>query len=69
MYIGWYPGIEILNIFITGHPKQFRWNNISELRNLEGNLVSGDESISTMVVDYYSSLYTSSGPVGIEYVV
>ena len=46
--------------------QRFRRNNISELRNSEGNLVSGDESILAMVVDYYSSLYTSSGPVGIE---
>ena len=32
-------------------------------------MVSGDESISSMVVDYYSSLYTSLGPIGIEDVV
>ena len=49
--------------------QRFRRNNISELRNSEGELVSGDENILAMVIDYYSSLFTSSGPVGIEDVV
>ena len=32
-------------------------------------MVSGEESISAMVIDYYSSLFTSLGPVGIEEIV
>lgn len=46
--------------------QRFRRNKIAELRNSEGVLVSGDESISAMVTDYYSSLFTSSRPIGIE---
>ena len=49
--------------------QRFRQNNISEVCNSEGELVSGEENISTMVTDCYSSLFTSSGPVGIEDVV
>ena len=49
--------------------QRFRRNKICELRNSEGQLVSGDENISAMVLDYYSSLFTSSGPAGIEEVV
>jgi len=49
--------------------QRFRQNNISELRNSEGELVSGEENISAMVIDCYSSLFTLSGPVGIEDVV
>ena len=49
--------------------QQFRRNNICELRNSEGQLVSGEENISAMVIDYYSRLFTSSGPAGIEEVV
>lgn len=49
--------------------QQFRRIKISELRNSKGELVSGEENISTMVTNYYSSLFTLSGPVGIEEVV
>ena len=49
--------------------QRFQRNNISELRNSKGKLVLGDENISAMVIDYYSSLFTSLGSVGIEDVV
>lgn len=49
--------------------QRFRQIKISELRNSKGELVSGEENISTMVTNYYSSLFTLSGPVGIEEVV
>ena len=49
--------------------QRFRRNKISELRNADGVLVSGDEGVSTMVVEYYSKLYTSSDPVETEEVV
>jgi len=49
--------------------QRFRHNTISELRNAEGVLVSGDEGVLAMVVEYYSSLYTSSVPIEIEEVV
>ena len=49
--------------------QRFRPNKISELRNADGVLVSGDEGVSAMVVEYYSKLYTSSDPVETEEVV
>ena len=49
--------------------QQFRRNKISELCNADGVLVSGDEGVSAMVVEYYTKLYTSSDPVETEEVV
>ena len=49
--------------------QRFRRNKISELRNADGVLVSGNEGVSAMVVEYYSKLYTSSDPVDTEEVV
>lgn len=37
--------------------------------NLDGVLVSGDDSVATMVVDYYSKLFTTSDPCNIGCVV
>ena len=43
--------------------QRFRRNKISELCNADGVLVSGDEGVSAMVVEYYTKLYTSSDPI------
>ena len=47
----------------------YRRNNISELRDSHARLVSGDENISVMIVDYYKQLFTSSSSCEIEEVV
>ena len=46
--------------------QRFRRNNISELRPLDGSLVSGDENVSTLIVEYYQLLFTSSNPSDIK---
>lgn len=49
--------------------QRFRRNNISEPRALDGRIVSGDENITSMIMDYYQHLFTSSYPSDIEEVV
>ena len=49
--------------------QRFRRNNISKLRALDGRLVSGDENVSALIVEYYQLLFTSSNPSDIEEVV
>ena len=58
-----------LKYFHNQASQRFRRNNIFELRNSEGELVSSEENISAIVTDYYSSMFTSSGLVGIKEVV
>ena len=47
----------------------FRRNNISELRDPQGRLTSGNDEVSGMIVEYYNKLFTSSNPHDIEEVV
>lgn len=49
--------------------QRFRRNSISILRDLEGVLVLGEDNVATMVVDYYTMLFTTSNPNNIEEVV
>nr|POF16666.1 hypothetical protein CFP56_67884 [Quercus suber] len=49
--------------------QRFRRNNISELQALNGRLVSGDENVSALIVEYYQLLFTSSSPSDIKKVV
>lgn len=55
--------------FHTRATQRFRKNKISELRNLEKVLVLGDSNVSSMMIDYYSKLFTTSEPRNIEEVV
>ena len=55
--------------FYNRATQMFRKNKISELRNLEGVLVFGDSNVSSMMIDYYSKLFTTSEPSNIEEVV
>ena len=47
----------------------FRQNNISELRDPQGRLTSGNDEVSGMIVEYYNKLFTSSNLHDIEEVV
>ena len=49
--------------------QRFRRNNISELRDRQGRLTSGNDEVSRMIVEYYNKLFTSSNPHDIEEVV
>ena len=49
--------------------QRFHKNKISELRNSEGVLVPGDSNVSSMMIGYYSKLFTTSEPSNIEEVV
>ncbi|XP_030963604.1 uncharacterized protein LOC115984727 [Quercus lobata] len=48
---------------------RFRRNSISELRDSHGVLFSGEENVSAMIVDFYTKLFSSSNPSGLETVV
>ena len=49
--------------------QRFCKNKISELQNSEGVLVSGDSNVSSMMIGYYSKLFTTSESSNIEEVV
>ena len=49
--------------------QRFQRNSISELRDPEGRLTSGNEEVSGMIVEYYKQLFTSSNSHDIEEVV
>ena len=49
--------------------QRFRKNKISELWNSEGVLVSGNSNVSSMMIGYYSKLFTTSESSNIEEVV
>ena len=49
--------------------QRFRKNKIYELQNSEGVLVSGDSNVSSMMIGYYSKLFTTSESSNIEEVV
>ena len=49
--------------------QRFQRNNILELRPLDGSLVSGNENVSTLIVEYFQLLFTSSNPSDIKEVV
>ena len=66
MITRWFRGIETQNTFIIGLLNIFK--EIKSL-NLDGVLVSGDDNVATMVVDYYSKLFTTSDPCNIGCVV
>ena len=66
MITRWFQGIETQNTFTIGLLNIFK--EIKSL-NLDGVLVSGDDSVATMVVDYYSKLFTTSDPCNIGCVV
>ncbi|XP_065637300.1 uncharacterized protein LOC136070796 [Quercus suber] len=46
--------------------QRYHHNSISELRDSNGDLVSGEENVSTMIIDYYSKLFSSSNPSDME---
>lgn len=48
--------------FHTRATQRFRKNKISELRNLERVLVLGDSNVLSMMIDYYSKIFTTSEP-------
>lgn len=66
MITRWFQGIETQNTFTIGLLNIFK--EIKSL-NLDGVLVSGDDNVATMVVDYYSKLFTTSDPCNIGCVV
>ena len=47
----------------------FRRNSISELRDSDGVLASGEENVLAMIVDFYSKLFSSSNPCDMKMVV
>ena len=47
----------------------FRQNNISELRDPQGRLTSGNDEVSGMIVEYYNKLFATSNLHDIEEVV
>ena len=49
--------------------QRFRRNNNLELRPLDGSLVSSNENVSTLIVEYFQLLFTSSNPSDIKEVV
>lgn len=68
MFIGWSQVIEIQS-FHNRASQRFRQNKISKLQNSYKTLVSSDDKVLAMVVDYYSKLFTSSELADIEEVV
>ena len=66
MITRWFRGIETQNTFTIELLNIFK--EIKSL-NLDGVLVSGDDNVATMVVDYYSKLFTTSDPCNIGCVV
>ena len=48
---------------------RFRRNSISELRDSHGVLFTGEENVSAMIVDFYTNLFSSSNPSGLESVI
>ena len=66
MITRWFRGIETQNTFTIGLLNIFK--EIKSL-NLDGVLVSIDDNVATMVVDYYSKLFTTSDPCNIGCVV
>ena len=66
MITRWFRGIKTQNTFTIGLLNIFK--EIKSL-NLDGVLVSGDDNVATMVVDYYSKLFTTSDPCNIGCVV
>ena len=66
MITRWFQGIETQNTFTIGLLNIFK--EIKSL-NLDGVLVSGDDNVVAMVVDYYSKLFTTSDPCNIGCVV
>nr|POE79269.1 putative ribonuclease h protein [Quercus suber] len=49
--------------------QRFHHNSISELRDSNGDLFLGEENVSTMIVDFYTKLFSSSNLSGLETVV
>ena len=49
--------------------QRFRRNSISELRDPNGVLFSGEENALAMIVDFYSKLFSSLNPCDMESVV
>ena len=47
----------------------FHRNSISEIRDSHGTLFSGEENVSTMIVDFYTKLFSSSNLSGLESVI
>jgi len=43
--------------------QRYQRNSISELRDSHGRLVSRDENVSVMIMDYYKQLFTSPAHV------
>lgn len=66
MITRWFRGIETQNTFTIRLLNIFE--EIKSL-NLDGVLVLGDDNVATMVVDYYSKLFTTSDPCNIGCVV
>ena len=62
-------GDKNTNYFHYRASQRFRKNSITELRNLNGEMIAGDENILTMIVDYYQKLFTTSNPTDLEEVV
>ena len=61
IYIHWMvSGDKNSSYFHNRASQLYRRNNISELQDSHARLVSGDENISVMIVDYYKQLFTSS---------
>ena len=48
---------------------RFRRNSISELRDSHEVLFTGEENVSAMIVDFYTNLFSSSNPSGLESVI
>ena len=46
--------------------QRFHRNSIFKLRDLNGDLVSGEENVLAMIVDCYTKLFSSSNPSGLE---
>ena len=66
MITRWFQGIETQNTFTIGLLNIFK--EIKSL-NLDEVLVLGDDNVATMVIDYYSKLFTTSDPCNIGCVV
>ena len=49
--------------------QRFHKNKTSELRNSEGVLVLGDSNVSSMMIGYYSKLFSTSEPSNFEEIV
>ena len=49
--------------------QRFCRNSISKIRDSHGTLFSGEENVSAMIVDFYTKLFSSSNPSGLESVI